>query len=223
MIIPFEPDKMYHIYNHANGSDLLFHSEDNYFQFLKYYSELLAPILDTYAYCLMPNHFHWLVKIKSEKEIFDFLRTSGKIADDVGFNEFKQIKVQIPNQPENIFSIHLSKQFANFFNTYTQSLNKQLKRKGNLFGQSFHRKEVADHLHAKENILQVHCNPVHHKYTHSIEEWKFSSFKAHLSDKPTMIKRKEVIDLFDTRENFISCHNEKLEKIKSAPFKEEFI
>jgi hypothetical protein len=38
-----------------------------------------------------------------------------------------------------------------------------------------------------------------------------------------MIKRKEVIDLFDTRENFIYCHNEKLEKIKSAPFEEEFI
>jgi len=223
MRIPLEPDKMYHIYNHANGNDNLFYSEDNYIYFLKKYSELLSPIIDTYAYCLMPNHFHWLVKIKSEKEIFDFLRTNGKIADDVGFNEFKALKIEIPNQPESIFSIHLSKQFANFFSAYTQALNKQLKRKGNLFIQSFHRKEIVDEIQAKENILYIHCNPVHHKYTGSIEEWKFSSYKAHLSDKPTMIKREQVINLFDTKENFIYCHHEKLEKIKSAPFEEEFI
>ena len=223
MRIPLEPDKMYHIYNHANGNDNLFYSDENYFYFLKRYSELLSPIVDTYAYCLMPNHFHWLVKIKSEKEIFDFLRTNGKIPDDIGFDEFKTIKIGLPNHPENIFSIHLSKQFANFFSAYTQTLNKQLKRKGNLFIQSFHRKEIVDERHAKENILYIHCNPVNHKFTNTIEEWKFSSFKAHLSDKPTMIKRKEVIDLFDTGENFIYCHNEKLEKIKSAPFEEEFI
>jgi putative transposase len=152
MRIPLEPNKMYHIYNHANGNDNLFYTEDNYFYFLKRYSELLSPIIDTYAYCLMPNHFHWLVKIKSEKEIFDFLRTNGKIADDVGFNEFKALKIEIPNHPENIFSIHLSKQFANFFSAYTQALNKQLKRKVNLFIQSFHRKEIIDEIHAKEKM-----------------------------------------------------------------------
>jgi REP element-mobilizing transposase RayT len=223
MRIPLEPDKMYHIYNHANGNDNLFYAEDNYLYFLKRFAELLAPILDTYAYCLMPNHFHWLVKIKSEKEIFDFLRTNGKIADDVGFNEFKALKIEIPNQPESIFSIHLSKQITNFFSAYTQALNKQLNRKGNLFNQSFHRKEIIDEIQAKENVLYIHCNPVNHKYTNTIEEWKFSSYKAHLSDKPTMIKREKVINLFDTKENFIICHHEKLEKIKSAPFEEEFI
>jgi REP element-mobilizing transposase RayT len=223
MRIPLEPDKMYHIYNHANGNDNLFYSEDNYFYFLKRYSELLAPILDTYAYCLLPNHFHCFVKIKSEKEIFDFLRTNGKIADDVAFSEFKEIKLALPNHPENIFSIHLSKQFANFFSAYTQALNKQLQRKGNLFIQSFHRKEIDDESHAREIVLYIHSNPVHHKFTNTIEEWKFSSYKAHLSDKPTMLKREQVIDLFDTKENFIYCHDEKLEKVKSTPFEEEFI
>jgi hypothetical protein len=38
-----------------------------------------------------------------------------------------------------------------------------------------------------------------------------------------MIKREQVINLFDTKENYIYCHDEKLEKIKSAPFEEEFI
>ena len=103
MRIPFEPDKMYHIYNHANGNDNLFYSDENYFYFLKRYSELLSPIVDTYAYCLMPDHFHWLVKIKSEKEVFDFLRTNGKIPDDISFDEFKTIKIGLPNQSENSF------------------------------------------------------------------------------------------------------------------------
>lgn len=223
MRIPLEPDKMYHIYNHVNGNDRLFYTEENYFYFLKRYSELLTPIVDTYAYCLLPNQFHWLVKIKSEKEIFDFLRTNEKIPDDVGFNEFREIKIELPNQPENIFSLHLSKLFTNFFNVYTQALNKQLNKKGNSFLQGFERREIQDEKQIKDVLLYIHCNPVHLQITNAPEEWKFSSYKAFLSDKPTMIKRDDVINLFDTKENFIHCHEQKIEKLKSSPVEEEFI
>jgi hypothetical protein len=84
-------------------------------------------------------------------------------------------------------------------------------------------KEIVDEMHTKENVLYIHCNPVQHKFTNTIEEWKFSSYRAHLSDKPTMIRREEVMSLFDTKEDFIYCHHEKLERIKSVPFEEEFI
>jgi len=71
---PLESDKYYHIYNHAVGNDNLFKKEENYYFFLKKYIQHISPIADTFAYCLMPNHFHFAVRVKSEKEIMYFLQ-----------------------------------------------------------------------------------------------------------------------------------------------------
>jgi hypothetical protein len=65
----WEPDRYYHIYNHANGNENLFVEGDNYKWFLRQYHTYISPIADTYAYCLMPNHFHFLIKLKSSKEL----------------------------------------------------------------------------------------------------------------------------------------------------------
>lgn len=62
-------ENFYHIYNHGVGSRDLFHKPDNYEYFLCLYDKYIEPIAETYAWCLMPNHFHLLVKIKEEKEI----------------------------------------------------------------------------------------------------------------------------------------------------------
>jgi len=69
--IPLEPDKYYHIYNHAVGGDNLFCSNENFNYFLQKYKHYITPIADTFAYCLMPNHFHLAVRIKSKKELFE--------------------------------------------------------------------------------------------------------------------------------------------------------
>ncbi|MFN8257215.1 MAG: hypothetical protein U0W24_16085 [Bacteroidales bacterium] len=61
--------KFYHIFNRANNDDKLFYSEENYFYFLKLYDKHLSTIFDTYCYCLLPNHFHFLVRIRDENEI----------------------------------------------------------------------------------------------------------------------------------------------------------
>jgi len=41
--IPLEPDKYYHIYNHAVSKDNLFKTDENYFFFLKKYAQYLNP------------------------------------------------------------------------------------------------------------------------------------------------------------------------------------
>jgi len=66
--IPLEPDNFYHIYNHAVSKENIFRSEENFDFFLKKYHKYISPIADTFAYCLMPNHFHFAVKIKSADE-----------------------------------------------------------------------------------------------------------------------------------------------------------
>ena len=62
-----QPSTFYHLYNHANGSENLFRNDENYRFFLQKYAKYISTVADTYAYCLMPNHLHFLIKIKSEK------------------------------------------------------------------------------------------------------------------------------------------------------------
>jgi putative transposase len=59
-----EPEQYYHIYNRGNSGEPLFREARNYRYFLKLYANYIEPIAETYAYCLLGNHFHFLVRIK---------------------------------------------------------------------------------------------------------------------------------------------------------------
>ena len=64
--IPLEPTHYYHIYNHAVGKENLFEREEDYKYFLSKMKEYLIPVTDILAYCLEPNHFHMVVRIKTK-------------------------------------------------------------------------------------------------------------------------------------------------------------
>lgn len=59
------PGRFFHIYNRGNNREDLFREERNYALFLRLYAFHIAPIADTYAYCLLKNHFHFLVRVKT--------------------------------------------------------------------------------------------------------------------------------------------------------------
>jgi REP element-mobilizing transposase RayT len=65
----FEAEKVYHIYNRANGRENLFIEERNFHFFLDKYFHHISPIAKTFAFCLMPNHFHIMIRIKAEEEV----------------------------------------------------------------------------------------------------------------------------------------------------------
>jgi putative transposase len=59
------PGQYFHIYQRGNNRESIFLEERNYAYFLTLYSRHVAPVADTFAYCLMPNHFHLLVRIRA--------------------------------------------------------------------------------------------------------------------------------------------------------------
>ena len=71
-----EYEKYYHIYNCGINGCNLFNEPENYSYFLDLYDKYISLIADTYAWVLMPNHFHLLVKIKSEVDILHSLLNS---------------------------------------------------------------------------------------------------------------------------------------------------
>jgi len=196
-----EPEKLYHIYNHAVGESNIFKSEDNYYFFLEKYMQYISPYVDTFAYCLLPNHFHLAVRIKELQQLQQLSKSSKLLESSV--------------------SNFLSKQFSNFFSCYTQSFNKQQIRRGGLFEQKFRRKLIETDEYFKNLIHYIHYNPVHHGFVEDLRDWKFSSYQQ-LSNSnnnnnnnfPKVLKlleSSEVLNWFNNDINeFIEFH-----KIKS--------
>ena len=66
----FELDSFFHIYNRSNSKNenIFLEDEKNHF-FLKKFHDYLDEVFILFAYCLLPNHFHFLVKVKNIEEI----------------------------------------------------------------------------------------------------------------------------------------------------------
>lgn len=187
---PLDFEHTYHIFNRAIGNEQLFVVDENYRFFLEKVKEYLLPFADVLSYCLMPNHFHFLVRFKSLEEVF--VETLPK------FKTLEELKA------ENTF---LSKQFSRLFSSYTQAYNKVYHRKGSLFMKNFKRIKVQENQYLLKLVHYIHSNPKEAGLVQKISDWKYSSYNAILSNSPTFIKRKEVIDLFDDLENFKYVHN----------------
>ena len=82
--LPLEPGQAYHIWTHANGSENLFRSSENYRYFLEKYSLYVHPVAETFAYCLMPNHLHLMIRVRGEEEILEVLGKKKKDQDLTG-------------------------------------------------------------------------------------------------------------------------------------------
>lgn len=60
----YQAGEYYHIYNRAIGAESLFYKPENYRFFLQKTHYYLTESFDFLSYCLMPNHFHFLVRAK---------------------------------------------------------------------------------------------------------------------------------------------------------------
>ena len=187
--IYLEPSSYYHVYNRAVGKDKLFYSEANYLYFLRKYQEYISPIAETFVYCLMPNHFHFLILVKTESEIQKILAIENKLITK--------------NRQTNLY---VSKQFSNLFNGYSQAINKQQSRHGSLFSRPFKRKQIDSIEYLRNVALYIHSNPVNHGYMQHAKEWKFSSYNSIISDSNLELKRDVVISWFEDLDNFTKIH-----------------
>lgn len=178
MYASLEPTYYYHFYNRGNNKENIFFSEENYIYFLKLMEKYLISIADIYCYCLLPNHFHFVLRIKDKKDLPEKIKT-GKT------------------------SIH--QPFSNFFNAYTKAINKRYNRSGSLFQKHPKKIKIEDDNYLKNLILYVNTNPSHHGIANFLN-YKYSSYKTLISNVPTFLKRNDVFELFDNKENFEYVH-----------------
>jgi len=180
-------DSYYHIYNRGNNGETLFKEEKNYEYFLGLYKKHISPIAETYAYCLLGNHFHLLVKIRPSEELRENLKT---------------LKLKIKKEDTYL----ISHQFSKLFNAYSQGFNKAYSRTGSLFEKYFRRIEVKNESYFTQLVWYIHLNPQKHGFVEDFRDYPHSSYHAILSNKKTNLKRKEVVEWFGSIENVKTSH-----------------
>ena len=182
-IEPLEFGNYYHIYNRGINSENIFKENRNHEYFLNLYDKHINPIAETLAWCLLKNHFHLLVRIKTLEEIHK------------NKDEFKKI---IPHQS-----------FGNLFNAYTKAINKGYNRHGALFERPFKRKRIHNDAYLQSVIKYIHYNPVNHGFCEHPIQYPWSSYLTCVSEKPTKLKREKVISLFNNIDELKKFHNKK--------------
>ncbi|REC53209.1 MULTISPECIES: transposase [Chryseobacterium] len=179
----FEFDSVYHVFSHVNGKELIFREETNYQFFLKQLDKYILPIADIYSYCLLPNHFHLLLRFKNIQ----------------GVNIDEEHK-------------YLMKRFGDFLNSYAKAFNKMYERRGALFLNALKRKKITDEKYLLKVLHYIHNNPVNHGFVNKIDEWKHSSYISYLNpEKESKLDRMGIMQYFDSLSIFRNYHQSNIE------------
>lgn len=179
---PLECGHYYHIYNRGNNKGNIFFEERNYRYFLELYGKYISPIADTYAYCLLKNHFHFLVRLKMEEDL-------------TGFENLTGLEI-----------IDYSKYFSNLFNAYTKAINKTYQRTGSLFEKHFKRILVDSDSYFVQLVSYIHRNPETHGFIEDFRQYPYSSYQAIRFQKKSRIETEKVLQWFGTMDNFRRYH-----------------
>lgn len=157
---------IYHIYNRGNNQQPVFFSEENYYYFLRKCHQYLAPFSDILAWCLMPNHFHFLISIDSK-----------------GTELIKCGALQIPV---------ITNGFRLLQSSYAKGINRERNTSGNLFQQKTKSKRIDTSSDYRITAFHyIHQNPVSAGLVKVPEEWPYSSFRDYLNQRNGRLCNKE--------------------------------
>jgi len=185
-LAPLQPGVIYHIYNRGVNGETIFKEKRNYEYFVNLYVRHIQPVVDTYAFCLLPNHFHLLGEVKNLTGLPGETNLTG-LRDLSGFKSASQA-------------------FSNLFNAYAKSINKAYGRTGPLFEQPFKRIPVTDSNYFSRLLVYIHQNPQRHELIDDYRDWPYSSYGIFIEEQATFVKRDVVKEWFGDVEQLLNAH-----------------
>ena len=84
----FTPENIYHVYNQGNNGQDVFIEDFQFNYFLQLYKQYIVPHCETLAWCLMNNHFHFM--IYADNRCLELKKQGGLILDPVT-NGFRKL------------------------------------------------------------------------------------------------------------------------------------
>lgn len=153
MSLSLPPHSIYHLYNQGNNKQVIFLDELDYTMFLRFYKKYAAPFCDLFAWCLMPNHYHFMLMVND----------SGGEVIKVGTLELSRFSNGIRL---------LQSKYCQYFNTRHKHL-------GSLFRPKAKMKccDVMPDDYATYLFHYIHSNPVDAGLVIDAADWQFSSYR----------------------------------------------
>ncbi|MCX6270763.1 MAG: transposase [Bacteroidetes bacterium] len=187
----FEPGFFYHVYNRAVGNDKLFYEDADYQRFMDLLNEKLSKFAFIYAYCLLPNHYHLLIKVKDDAS----LRVTKDIPQQfrkLGITYVRSINKKLPRRGTLFMRPYKRKKIVSDENLYHVLFYIHLNPVNHGINPSFENypwssyksivsgkadnlvySRVIELFHDKANLIQVHQWAFHNKMLKLLEEWEF--------------------------------------------------
>lgn len=168
-LTPFLSDHFYHIYNRGNNRQAIFFEGANYLYFLQGVRKYLLNSASIVAYCLMPTHYHMLVRVRATGRDSEALNAA------------------------------VSKAMMRLSVSYTKAINKRFDRVGSLFQGQFRAKLIRSYSHLLNLCIYIHANPVKDGLVDSPDGWGYSNYLEWLGERDgTLIDREFVREHFGT-------------------------
>jgi signal peptidase I len=155
--------------NGTAGDTILFRDIKDYQNFIDKYNKYLSPYFDTYAYCLIPNHYHIVAR---EKESFE----ESILSEDT--NSSKNYRSKVIN--ENTF---LENQLSRICGSISLRHNNKYKINGPVFKERTKRVIIRNQERLINQICFTHRNSFHQGLVKNYEDWKFNSFILRIKRK----------------------------------------
>ena len=155
----FESGHVYHVYNQGNDRQVIFPTHADYVRFLELSKTYVQPYADILAWCLLPNHFHFML---------------------VGNK-----KAMEPHQQGRLLIDNLTNAFRKMLSLYSQQFNKKHKRSGSVFraktkSKNLSLQQIANGLTQTDYYMNcfyyIHQNPTRHQLVTDVDQWKYSSY-----------------------------------------------
>jgi len=181
-----EPGYYYHIFNRGNNSQKIFYTRENYLFFLKKMKEHIPQFASFVAWCLMPNHFHWIVFVHKDR-----------IEVENSHSMTSSHAMTNPQYPTKSRTFNC--EIGILLRSYMRAIQKQEKITGSIFQQHTGIKPLVDEIKiepsywntafgtlinipAGKSYLQtcieyVHQNPVYSGLVKDARDWEYSSYR----------------------------------------------
>jgi len=202
------PGQFFHLYNRGINSCAIFREEENYAYFFKLYEKHVAPVVTTYAWALLPTHFHFLVWIQEGANPDRVLNPGLKARTHSSSNEGAN-----PDRVSNPVRVDPSHHFSKLFNAYAQAFNKRFDRHGSLFERPFKRKPIDSPTQLRNTLIYIHNNPVHHGYCRHPAEYTWSSYNDYLIEYELPNHMHFLQQMFNNRDQFAYLHEHSTQKL----------
>jgi putative transposase len=157
----------YHIFQQGDHRQALFREDGDYHLFMELFRKYLRPIVDLYAYCLLPTHLHLLFRVKDKHKIEYVYSESGM----------------------------LTWQITTFLAVYTKAVKGSCRGAESLFSEGTSRQIPPERDLLCKLIAYIHQNPQIYGVVSDFHHWPYSSCFAYLrQDRRSLIAKDLLLD-----------------------------